>query len=68
MLNHVGFGFIKVACISHARGHVQVGDQPCIEVAPLVMGEQQVKERAMWLLLGLIHSPTQLLMNPYFML
>lgn len=32
-----GFDFIRVACILFTKLPVQVGDWPCVEVAPSVM-------------------------------
>lgn len=47
-----------------AKSPVQAGGQPCVEAAPSVMGEEYVRERAVYLPLGPTHSATELFMNP----
>lgn len=37
---------MRVACVLLAESPVQAGGQPCAEVAPSLMGEEHVKERA----------------------
>ena len=62
MLGHADFGFVRVACILLTKSPVRVGGQPCVEVAPAVMGEEPVERKSCGLAASL-HSSRHLIVN-----